>query len=183
MDKLIKYRRIIALIIVFFGILLGIFIFKKISNNNMNYIIENTDKIKYVNGKIIAIHIIILSISFLFSFIIIGILLISIYIFFESIIIGFMGCYFVSLHNIKGLYYSAVYLVIFKFLTIFLFLILLFKYIKIQKSIYLYLKKQSINITKTILNTIIIIFLIIINDFFLLLFGDNIINIFSFLLK
>ena len=64
-----------------------------------------------------------------------------------------------------------------------LILSLIFKYLKLFRSTYIYIKKGNINISKTVINCIIIIFIIILNDLILILFGKNLLNLFTFYLK
>ena len=178
-----KYKKVIITFLLIFGLLFGIFIYNKLSDDNIKYILENTSNIDYINIKLIIIHILILSISLLFSVAIIGILTLIIYILFECVVIGFFFSYFYSLYGISGICYSILYTLIFKALNIFLIIILINKYLKIIKILIKSLKKQSINLNKTINNILFVNFTIIINDIFLLFSGEKILNIFSFLLK
>ena len=41
MNKLIKYKKIIVIFGIIISVLFGIFIFYKISNNSMNYLLSN----------------------------------------------------------------------------------------------------------------------------------------------
>ena len=183
MNRLLKYRKIIFVFLALFGILIGIAIFTKLNSSSRKYIYNNIDKLKYINTRVVLTHIIILSISILLSIIFIGTGLISLYLFYEFISIGFISTCFISLYKFNGIIYTVIYLLIFKTLLIFLLIILIYKYLKISKNIILYLKKHQINITQTIINIFIVNFIIIINDVFLLFFGKNMLNTFSFLLK
>lgn len=183
MNKLIKYKKIIVIFGVIISVLFGIFIFYKISNNSMNYLLSNSNNLNYINYKVIIFHILLFAFALVTSFLGIGIITLFIYLIFESIIIGFMSSYFISLYGINGIMYSVIYTLIYKALLIFLTIILIFKFIKLLKFFIKYLTKEKIDITKTIANSIIIYILIILNDIFLLLFGKYIINIFSFMIK
>ena len=183
MKKLIKYKKIIVLFIITRSILFGILIYNRLSDDSINLLINNSSKLRYINSKIILFHLILLAISFILSFIGIGIIILLLYLFFEGVTIGFMLSYFLSVYKIKGIVYSVSYILIYKSLMIFLLIILIFKYLKLFRIIVKYIKNKQINISKTIMNSIIIIFTIIINDLFLILFGKNLLNLFTFYLK
>ena len=106
-----------------------------------------------------------------------------IYLFFEGVIIGFMAAYFISLYKFSGVFYSIIYITIFKTLIIFLIIILCLKYMKLFKDFIMYLKKGKVDITKTMINSLIIILSILLYDIFLLFLGDNLLNIFSFIIN
>lgn len=183
MIKVFKSRKIIVLFTALISILFGILIFNKLSDNNINFIIKNANNLNYINMKVIIFHILLLNISFVLAFLGIGIIFLLTYLFFEGVILGFMCAYFTSIYSMNGLLYSFVYILIFKALLMFLIVILIFKYLKIFRSMIKYIKKQNVDITKTIINTIIINLMIIALDLFLLLFGKSLLNIFSFIIK
>ena len=183
MNILIKHRKVISLFLIITGITFGILMFYKLSNNNINYLIESASNFKYLSTKDMFMHIIILSLSALFSVILIGIVIIMIYLFFECVIIGFISSYLITLYKLKGILYMIIYIGMYKALNMFLTIILIMKYIQLIKHIINYFKGKTTNITKYILNIVIINFIIISNDLFLLFFGQKLINIFSFLIK
>lgn len=94
-----------------------------------------------------------------------------------------MTSYFISLYKISGVLYSALYIIIYKVIITFLVIILCLKYMKLFKNLIMYLKKERVDITKTVINSLIIIFAILFYDIFLLFFGDNLLNIFSFIIN
>ena len=71
----------------------------------------------------------------------------------------------------------------YKTILIFLIIIIILKYMKLVNMIIKLLKKENVNITKTIVNILITFFIIFANNIFLLFLGDKILNIFSFLIK
>ena len=177
---LIKYKRVIIMSLVIFSIVFGMYLYSKLNDDNINFFITNINAIKYINLKTIIIHLIILSLSFVFSFIGIGIIILLIYLFLEGITIGFMVSFFITVYKSSGVITAGAYLLIFKFFIIFFIIVLILKYIKLLNGIVKFLKHQSIDISKTIINSVIIIFCIILYDVFLLFTGDYLLNIFIF---
>ena len=183
MNKLLKYRKILIIFFVILGLLIGFTIFNKLSDESKQFLYKSINSFKYMSAKKLLIDIIVLSISILLSISLLGIGILCIYLFLEFISIGFISSWLIFLYKFNGFIYLITYILIFKIINIFLFIILIIKYIKIGKNIFLYIKKQPTNITQTIINIFIINFIIIINDIFLLFFGNNMLNTFSFLLK
>lgn len=178
MNMAIKHKKIIVIFLIILSIIFGIFIFNKLSDNTLKFIINNANNLNYMTLKTILFHIILLSLSFLLSFAGIGIIFLLIYLFFEGVVVGFMTTYFISLYKMQGIVYSIVYIAIYKILIIFLIIILSFKCLKIFSITIKYLKKEKADLTKTIINSVIIIIIILVYDVILLLFGENILNIF-----
>ena len=183
MAKVQKYKKYIVIAGIILSILFGVFIFNKLSSKNLEFIIANANNLSYINYKIIIFHFLLLTVSLILSFIGMGIITLLIYLFFEGVIIGFMLSCFVSLYKISGFFYSLIYIMIYKGLLIFLIIILCIKYLKVFKSIIKYLKKEKVDITKTIINSLTIILTILMNDIILLLFGNKIFNFFSFIIN
>ena len=183
MKKIFKYKKFILMIIIVLSVLFGVFLFNKLSDENVEFIIKSANSMNYVSIKTLLIHFLLLTVSFLLSFFGIGIIILILYLFFEGIVIGFMGSFFIYLYHLKGVIYFSLYILIFKALLIFLLIILTIKFYKLFKTMIKYLKKENHDITKTVINSIIIITSILIYDVSLLLFGTKILNTFSFLLK
>lgn len=184
MIKFNKRRKIIAVFtLVLLSVLFGIFIYSKLESNHLAFIMQNVENLNYMNFKVILFHILLLSLSFVFSFFAVGILFLLLYLCFEGIVIGFMCAYFVSIYHLKGIFYSLTYLLIYKVILLFLILILALKFLKLTKSLIRYIKKEKIDITKTILNVCIVCIAILINDFILIFFGSPIFNFICAFLK
>ena len=183
MNKLIRYRKTIIIFTITLSILFGVLIYNKLSKNSINLIITSSNKLKYMNTKVLLFHFLLLLISFVLSFIGIGSIILTTYLFFEGVTIGFMLSYFLSVYKFKGIVYGISYLLIYKLVLMFLLLVLFFKFLNIFRSTIKYIKKDKIEISKTIINSVIIIFIIILNDFILILFGKNLLNLFTFYLK
>ena len=133
-------------------------------------------------------HIIILSILCFAVFWVLGIVLGMFLFFYEAMSIGFiLGAYF-SYFGVSGMIYGLIYSLIFKSIFIILFSVILIKAISFTKNMigYFLLKKDSSFKNIAINNFITIIkycFFIIVNDLFLILLGNKIISIFSFLIE
>ena len=184
MIKINKHRKFVVITTaILFSFLFGIFIYSKLSEQHLEFILNHATNLKYITFNTILVHILILNLSFLLSFLGVGIFVLLCYLFFEGVVIGFMTAYFTSLYHLSGIFYSFFYLLIYKFILLFLITLLILKSLKITRSMIKLLKKEKIDITKTVLNTICICILIILYDFILLLFGTNLLNIFSFLIK
>lgn len=183
MNKIIKHKKVIVTFAVILSILFGVFIFKKLNNNDLQSIITNSNKFEYITINGIIMEIIIFSSSFLLSFTGIGIVILMAYLFFEGMSIGFISAYFVSIYKIKGFVYSICYILTYKAILIFLIIIIILKYMKLVNMIIKLIKKENVNITKTIVNILITFLIIFANNIFLLFLGDKILNIFSFLIK
>ncbi|MBE6160729.1 MAG: hypothetical protein E7158_00710 [Firmicutes bacterium] len=183
MIKIVKYRKIIAFFLVVVSILLGILTFCKLKNGNIEFIKNNFTKINYFNYKIIIFHFIILTISFFLSFIGIGLFILLFYLLYELFTIGFMFSYFAYFYKTKGILFNFTYFLIYKFILLFLLVILILKYYKLFKNFFKYIRKENVDITKTVVNSQLINIFILFHDIILILFGKYLLNLFTFLLK
>lgn len=179
----IKYKRIIVITLILLSVLFGIFIFGNLNDNSLDFIIKQANNLNYINIKTIIFHIILLSLSFVLSFIGVGLIFLLIYLFFEGVVVGFMTAYFIYLYKVYGIVYSVSYILIYKALIIFLIIILSLKFLKLFNGVIKCLKKEKVDLTKTVLNSIIIILCILAYDFILLVFGEKLINVFTLFLK
>lgn len=171
MIKAIKNKRIVALFMIIISITFGIMIFMNLKEQNLEFITNHINDLTYISLKNILIHIALLSISFLFSFIGLGMLFLLLYLIFESITIGFMAAFFYYTYHFSGIGYYIIYLLIYKVLLIFLIIILILKFFTIFRGIIKYLKKEQVNLTKTIINSVIIMASILIYDIILIIFN------------
>ena len=183
MKKLLKKKMYLIIIMVIVSIALGIFIFSKLDESNISYIISQANNLKFVSIKNILYHILIFGISFTFAFLGIGILFLLVYLFFEGITVGFVLSYYFYCYKLGGVFYTLAYILVYKLALIFFTVLLVLKFYKLFKNTIKSIKKESNDITKTLYNSIIVFSLIILNDIFLILFGSKILNIFSFLIK
>lgn len=165
------------------SLLFGIYIYSKLNNDSIVYLKNNINNFRFMSIKNIFIHFIIINLSFALSFCGIGFLIILFYLLFESMVMGFMTAYFFSLYKLSGIFYSIVYIFIYKLLLLFLLIVLAMKFYKIFKTTIEYVKHNKINITKTIINSFIIMFFLYLFDFFVLFTGKYLLNLFSFLIK
>lgn len=183
MTKIFKYKKHLIVAAIIISFIIGIMLFKKLCINNYNYIIDNKDKITYISFKTLLFHILIINLSFVFSFFGVGIIFFFIYFLYETLVYGFIFEYYYSIYHLNGLLYGIIFFIIFKFVFFFLIFILLIKFFKIFKSIITIIKNKTIDITTTIFNILIIEIILIFNDIFLIIFGKIILNLFTFLLK
>ena len=183
MLKIFKYRKVIVIVLIVASIIFGILTFYKLKSNSIEFINNNFDKINYFSIKTIIFHLIILTLSFFLSFIGIGILILIFYLLYELFITGFMFSYFIYFYKAKGVLYNFAYFLIYKFILIFLIVILIFKYLKLFKTFFKYIKKENVDITRTVANSQIINIFILFNDIILILFGKFLLNLFTFLIK
>ena len=183
MKKLLKKKMYLIVIMIMASIVLGIFIFNKLNESNINYIVSQASNLKFISAKNILYHVFIFGISFTFAFLGIGMLFLLIYLFFEGVSIGFVLSYYFYCYKLGGIFYTIAYIFIYKLIIIFFTILLILKFYKLFKNTIKSIKKENNDITNTIYNSIIIVVLILLNDIFLILFGSKILNIFSFLIN
>lgn len=169
--------------VVFFFIIFGIYVYSKQELAIVINIKNNFHNLHLITYKDLVFYLILLGISLLFSIIYIGIIFPLSLICYESFSIGYILSCFISLFKTKGLFISTLYIVLYKLLLIFLLIILCLKYLKISSNFFKKIKDSNVDFSKTILNSLYIIFFILIYQSILLLFDRYIINFFTILIK
>ncbi|MEG1506438.1 MAG: hypothetical protein RR189_02105 [Bacilli bacterium] len=142
--------------------------------------------IKNVNINYILSHAVILSFILILSFLIIGLPIGLFYLFFNGFSIGFIISSFITVAGFKGSLFALIYILITKTVFLFFLTVFIITCIKISIKVIGYyinkkntiIKEQIIILFKRCLVSLLIIF---INDFLIYLIGDNLINIFNFL--
>lgn len=184
MDIVKKNSKKIAMVIVIILVFLfGSYVFLKLSKENVEFLIKDVSSINFVNKNSLFIHVLLLSISFLFCFLGIGIISLLIYLIIECVSIGFTFALYSSSFGLSGCLYSIVYLIVYKLVILALLVILILKYYKLSLNYIKFIRKENINLTKSFINIFYIISFIIFYEIILFFFGNNILNIFNFLLK
>lgn len=185
-----KKYLIILTIFLIIGFIFGLFFLnnvdeasKEIILNNINEWVINLDNI-HINY--IISHLLVLSLFIILSIFLIGIPLYIFYIFYNGFSLGFIISSLSNIFGAKGLLYSIVYILITKVIPIILIIILFMFLIRIGENIIwnLFNKKNGTKrlINRLIKKSIIVLFIIIINDIILYLWGGKILNIFHFLI-
>jgi len=139
------------------------------------------------NSNNFVFHSIVLSIVIIFSFLAIGSILGLFIYFYEAMSVGFILGAFFSYYGVSGFVYGIIYNLIFKILYLLCFTVILIKAFNFSKNVigYFLLKKDGSLKNLAISNFISIIkflLIIILNDILLLLIGNNLIEMFGFLI-
>ena len=186
MNKKLKKNRILKIFVTCFmiGVLIALIYFKNISKDNLKYIInniKNSDFILSINNNNLIDHLKLISISSLFSLILIGLPIFIGILISEGFNIFIRILFMYKTYKIKGIIYSLIYLLINNGLYIIILYFILNKIIKIVSYLFKYkLKNEPINYNKIYIYLKKIIYLIIINfiyDYLLYLYGNNLLNI------
>lgn len=181
------YKFIIFLCVLFIiGLVSGLIYFNVI---NDNLVIDLEKELLNINfaGNNLVYHVIILGILLFTTFLIFGVSLGLFIYFYEVMSIGFMIGAFFYFFGLSGLFYGIIYALVFKGLYLLLFSYLLLKLINVSKNIvgYFVLRKENNLKISAINNFVIVIFIsviILVNDIILILIGDKIMSIFTFLI-
>lgn len=182
------YKYIIFLIaIVGVGIISGFIYFNVVKENIVIDLEKELLSMTFSNNNLVY-HFIVLSILCFSTFLILGIVFGLFVYFYEAMSAGFVLGALFSYFGISGFIYGVLHVLIFKSVFIALFSLILIKIINLSKNIvgYFLLKKDSSIKDAAVSNFITLIkycFFIILNDLFLVFFGNKIISIFSFLIE
>ena len=187
---IIKYLRSKRVLLSFLSVLFiisiisGFIIYNKLDDNIKLNLVSSLSNLKsdllnnHANNFLL--HIIIISIITILSFTVVGYILSLIYLFYEGLSIGFTICYLIVNYKIKGLFFSIIYNVLFKFIYLILLIFLLIKLLDISKNVLYYLiykdKNNNKIIKRNIYGILIIFSFIIINDLFLYFIGNFLIK-------
>lgn len=166
-------------IIIIFGLITGaIFYLKQSSTVKSSILLNMTDvfSTNVFSGKNIFIHIIILALLILSSFLAVGLIFTIVYIFIESLAIGFLIPLFINSFKLVGIWNFFVYFIFIKLLFLLLLILFFIAILKLTKCFLLDIKNRSSNY-KLILKKVIIIFLLIVlNDIFIYFISNKIIT-------
>ena len=176
------------LLIIIIGFICGIIYYYKLPNvtrDTLNINFQSFNMLDKVNN--ITTHIIIISLIVILSFFIIGLPIAFFYLFYEGLAIGFSFIVYYKVKKFKGIILALIYNLIYKFIFLFLLFIFIFKIIDIIYNIlrYLFYKKTDeikVIIFNKVKNTLMIIFLLILNDIVIFFAGPHILKLFKFLL-
>ena len=150
---------------------------------NINNYLQNINTYTFNN---IFIDIIILSCLIILSLFIIGIPLIIFFVFFNGFSIGFVLSSLSIIFGIKGFIYSIIYIIINKSVFTFFLYFLILALFKLMLTIFKhFIYKEKINkdeIIHLFKKIALCLIIIIIYDVLLYFFGNNIINLFNFLI-
>ena len=171
-----KYLLIFLVVLFVIGLLSGVILYLKQSEDLKNILVNNLTDIKFqlINNHISNIipHLIIITIIVALSFTIIGYLFGLFYLFYIATSISFSVTYLTINHGLNGLIFGFLYNLIFKSIYILAIIFILLKTSFISKNIFnmIFIKNNNtikLNIKKYIIQIILIIFIIFINDILL----------------
>lgn len=179
-----KYLYLALTILFLFGLGTGILI--GFQNKEFFYSQNLSNQIQGITLQGMGLHFGILSFLVISSMFVIGIPFFLAFFFIEGTAMGIIFAAFFTLFQLKGIFFSLIF-----FLTIYLFfligLYILFpKCLELSRSIIakmVYKRDNEIHILKVMKSSLIIVFLLGINDFFLLLTSSKFLSIFHFLLS
>lgn len=167
------------------GIISGIFYFSFLSGDDKNIIISSItnffNDLSNIKINFIGTHLIILPLLWVLSLIVIGIPLALFYLFYNGFLIGFTMSNFVLVAHFKGFIFGLIYVLITKVIFLFFLLIFIISTIRIGLIV---LKKEKLKKEKIYVlskRVLLCFILILINDLILYFLGDNLINVFNFL--
>ena len=167
------------------GIISGIFYFTFLSGNDKNIIMTSItnffNDLSNIKINFIGIHLVILPLLWFSSLIVIGIPLALFYLFYNGFLIGFTICNFVIVAHFKGFIFGIIYILITKAVYLFFLLIFIISIIRIGIIV---LKREKLKKEKIYIlgkRALVCFIFIIINDLILYFLGDNLINVFNFL--
>lgn len=191
MQKLLKSNKkylTFVVTIIGIGLLFGVIYYHFLESSVQENIILTLSNFTNFEYNAILKDLIIMSLTLVLSFIVIGTPLSIFYLFYESFSIGFLINIFFAAYKLKGLLYIILYLIINKLLTIILIIFFIRKIINISRLIIglIIYKNDNIIKNKLIINfknsLYIIIFTLIINSI-LYFISPYITEYLSFLLK
>lgn len=182
--NLIKF--LISLLIM--GILVGIYIYiKQPSLTKVSILSELKSLNTILNSKQnnFLFHLLILSLFFFFSIIVLGLPLLLFYLFYEGVCFGFLLGGFINYKKISGLLYGTIFMIINKLLLYVCIIYILIVSINYSKKVILSLRHKDYKIYEYIFNHVIkiifILLIIMLYDIFIYFFGNKILSYFLFL--
>jgi hypothetical protein len=190
-----SYKKKLYLIFIIIIILAFIFglLYCKINFNDDSYdyislLQDFTDNLNCFHLNNLFMSIIILAISFLFSFFLIGDCILLVFIIYEFFSLGYISFLFFKIYFLKGILLSISYLIVYKTLLLFFSFLLLIVCFKISFLVYskYILKKQVGFYDKIQLNFkrgLTLLLIIIINNIILYFWGGKILYFLSFYLR
>lgn len=184
-----KYFFFLSIVLVI-GIIAGIFLIYNIDESSREIVLNNINEwilsLKDVHINNILSHLLILSLFLVIASFFIGMPLFIFYIFYNGFSIGFIISSLTSIFGFKGLLFSLLYIIVTKLVFIFFAFFFVIFLIKIGERVFLKFirKKDSVKEELNILfkKSIVILFIILINDIFVFFLGGKILNIFNFLI-
>ncbi len=153
---------------------------KNIIMTSINNFLLNTQSIKI---NYLLIHLLIISFLIITSLLVIGLPISLFYLFYNGFLLGFIISCITTIKGFKGFLYSLIYIFITKGVYLFFLFLLVLFLTKLSLTILKKnnLKKERIfNLSKKSLICLIIVF---VNDLILYFWGNQIINIFNFLIN
>ena len=191
MDKIKEYCRkkrflLLFLAVLFlFGMIIGIY-------SGINGIEILKQDILYYASNIagqsynyLLVHFFFLTISLVLSFFAIGIPLLCTILFYEGMCLGFLLSAFALTYSLKGAFFAVIFFILTKLFFVVILLLFFLKCLEIARKMlgkYIYKTDPSLAISKHLKACFCLIGLVLIYDLFLIILGNKILPLFSFLL-
>lgn len=181
-----KYLVLFLSILIFFGIIVGLYL----GIANINYlkeeVISYTSNIANQSYNYLFFHFFLVVMSIITSFFAIGIPLLCTIIFYEGMSVGFLIGIFTVSYGFPGCLFSLIFIIITKLFYIIALLFLFSKCLGIGRKMigkYLYKTDPSIIVIHLLKGCACVTVGILIYDILIALFGSKIVALFAFLLK
>ncbi len=167
------------------GMLYVIFLNKSGKNILITSMTNFITMIKDIKINFLATHLLIIPLLIVSSFLLVGIPIGIFYLFYNGFLMGFLISNFFLVKHLKGLIFGIIYLIITRLVFCFFYFILLINLLKIgYQMINLVFKKRQYHkdyVLMYLKKCLICLIFILINDLILYFLGDNLVNIFKFL--
>lgn len=186
--SLSKKMYIFLSIILVIGMIVGIVFVISLDESTKEILFLNINEYLQSKSNINGIleHIILLSILFVLSILLVGGPLIIFFIFYNGFSLGFITSTLTYIFGIKGMFYGIIYALITKFIFIIILIIFsvnLFKITKLVIDGIVYKKNCKDSMYVFLKRSILFIILILISDIVLYFGGVKLLNIFNFLIS
>lgn len=176
-------------IVLILGISCGIFYLFFISSNEKTTIINSITSffqtLDHIKINYLSNHFLLIPAFIMTAFIGIGTILILFYLFYIGFLIGFIISNFIIVAGFKGFIFGLIYVLVTRLIFLFFLGILTIALIKISYYLFKSIFNKRINykniIAGQVKRAILAFIIILINDTFLYFLGDNLVNIFKFL--
>lgn len=178
---LIKKYLLFAFIILVMGFICGIIYYYNFDSIIKNSILSSIS-IDTISINNILKHLLILIILLVASTFVVGSFLSIFYLFFEGLSIGFTSIVLSSKYGMNGVVYSLLYNIYSRGIFIILLILVIYKFLKLSKSIvYILFTKNNysykLSFLSKIKSSLLLIFIIFINDLIIYLFSSPFLNL------
>lgn len=181
-----RYLYLILSILFIFGFGTGIFVGFQNQTLIQTQLLQFSNQIQGITFQGMCLHFGILSFLVISSMFVIGIPFFLAFFFIEGVSIGIILMGFLNVYQFKGLCFAIIFLLIVYFIFLVGLYILFPKCLELARSVIakiIYKRENEIHILKTLQSGLVLVFLLGINDLFLVFTSTKFLSIFRFLLS